>query len=917
MKKMKNFLIGVLIISLINLSVGVTASAFSVDAEEIDESIALPSVFDDFSSYTPEMYDSFGTDMQGGWRTATTDECDRSTINIGYDGSRLKISTNTKSVDPRYNSSYAGVFQTAVYMGDGEGLYSGQKIKVKAKKTHQSDMWGIRFCVHEGEGGELNYYTLFFGGMYTYAATSGRLSWGLYKSKDGSITKLTEKESKSGVDKEDGYMGTGNAELEVSFLDGKIDWNLTSTKDSVSYGYNETFIDDEPFKVSDAETTVHLYAAGSDDPSRFVYFDDFFVQKNVPFLSSEEPYNVLYAELKGNSFADENGIIDFGEEYPVRIIKSPLSANHSFDLFLSNDKSEWKTVKGCKFNAEGVWLNDKVASAYRYAALSTALPDDLEVLTDADENKEYAAISGGELKLYAKFGEITDNASFEWLASDDSGTVENGLFKAARRGSVTVSATYENRLLEINITVQSELDLARKNDTVAEYINSKKDIVNEINSGITQNDSDIIVNVIKNTGDKKIKDISDIESEKITALEGEKLSSYIERIKSYGEFAFDTLEDIFRFIEAFENEYYVGLTCNESDREALKAVFEERNAFLDLPLDNYYYEKYKDEVLEKLINRKYKNVFDLRKAFKEAYTLTALNKALSAEMTEELLEKCKEEIGYDEEKYNKNKGYDLYAAIISNKTGLTTAEKLKNFIDGYNKPQKSEDGGSRKTGGGNGSSGRSTVTVPASYIQEVNEKTLPKKIENKSVQSFADVPESHWAFEDITRLFKADTVSGYPDGTFKPEAFVTRAEFLKLTGCITEEEDITAAAHEFSDVSEDDWYYKYFLKAYPGGTVLGDQNGNLRPNDNISREEMALIIYRILKKQGKIKKAEKAEYSDFDMISEWAVEAVSTLSKMGIFTGNENGEFRPSGKATRAETAAVIGRVMAAEGEIK
>ena len=152
----------------------------------------LYSFEDDFSSYSNAMYTSFGTAMQQNWRTPTSGECDRSAINMGYNDGKLKISTNTVTTDVKYTTGNSLVFPCAVLTAGRDDLLPGQKISVKAKKTHFSDMWGVRFYVHNGNNGTLNYYTLLIGGMYTYAVSGGRLTWGLYKCTNGTVTTLTE-----------------------------------------------------------------------------------------------------------------------------------------------------------------------------------------------------------------------------------------------------------------------------------------------------------------------------------------------------------------------------------------------------------------------------------------------------------------------------------------------------------------------------------------------------------------------------------------------------------------------------------------------------------------------------------------------------------------------------------------------------
>ena len=75
---------------------------------------------------------------------------------------------------------------------------------------------------------------------------------------------------------------------------------------------------------------------------------------------------------------------------------------------------------------------------------------------------------------------------------------------------------------------------------------------------------------------------------------------------------------------------------------------------------------------------------------------------------------------------------------------------------------------------------------------------------------FSDLDQMHWAYENIEKLVKAGIISGYPDGTFKPEGNITRAELVKIVNMVfkyTEKEDNT----NLEDVRKEDWFYDNVL----------------------------------------------------------------------------------------------------------
>lgn len=170
---------------------------------------------------------------------------------------------------------------------------------------------------------------------------------------------------------------------------------------------------------------------------------------------------------------------------------------------------------------------------------------------------------------------------------------------------------------------------------------------------------------------------------------------------------------------------------------------------------------------------------------------------------------------------------------------------------------------------------------------------------------FSDI-SGHWAQSQIELLAKSGVISGYPDLTFKPANYVTRAEFAKM---ITSFAGISAqdAGMNFADVDESDWFYQYILKAYSGGLVNGISETEFMPNRQISRQDVCVIIARYLEDQ--LSGLQASSFSDSALVAQYAKEAVDKLSAAGILTGYEDGSFRPQNPITRAETAVILTRV--------
>ncbi len=212
----------------------------------------------------------------------------------------------------------------------------------------------------------------------------------------------------------------------------------------------------------------------------------------------------------------------------------------------------------------------------------------------------------------------------------------------------------------------------------------------------------------------------------------------------------------------------------------------------------------------------------------------------------------------------------------------------------------SSGGGGGGGGGGSISSGRVTSTV----VLDPPEVTHEPEIEQNS--TFTDVGTEHWAFQEIETLVQKDIINGDGTGRFEPERPVSREEFVKMLVC-AQKLDLEQTDTTFSDVEAQAWYGSYIAAAAANGLVAGEPDGSFGIGKNITREQMAVMVYRAV--GGKPQSTEG--YADADAISPFAVEAVYGMRELGLMSGGLDNCFRPSEFATRAEAAALIGRMLA------
>lgn len=147
-------------------------------------------------------------------------------------------------------------------------------------------------------------------------------------------------------------------------------------------------------------------------------------------------------------------------------------------------------------------------------------------------------------------------------------------------------------------------------------------------------------------------------------------------------------------------------------------------------------------------------------------------------------------------------------------------------------------------------------------------------------------------------------IKGYPDGTFKPQANVTRAEAAQMFATLLNGGTNfgTSQATKFSDAS-DDWYSKAINYVVDKGLISGYPNGTFKPNESITRAEFAQMISGYVKN-------EKSSTSDFkDVKDHWAKDAIDKLYGNKNVNGYPDGSFKPNAKITRAEAVTILNSV--------
>jgi len=165
----------------------------------------------------------------------------------------------------------------------------------------------------------------------------------------------------------------------------------------------------------------------------------------------------------------------------------------------------------------------------------------------------------------------------------------------------------------------------------------------------------------------------------------------------------------------------------------------------------------------------------------------------------------------------------------------------------------------------------------------------------------------HWAAADIERAVSSGYAQGYPDGTFRPDSGVNRAEFVAMLDSAFQ---LPTGNYDAPvDVSDQDWFAQDVKSALAAGFVSGYPDGTFRPQDEVSRQEGACMLAKLLKLDG----AGDPSFSDGDEIDGWAKDSVSGLVAAGIMAGYPDGSFEPQEVITRAEAVVMINKALASQ----
>lgn len=194
---------------------------------------------------------------------------------------------------------------------------------------------------------------------------------------------------------------------------------------------------------------------------------------------------------------------------------------------------------------------------------------------------------------------------------------------------------------------------------------------------------------------------------------------------------------------------------------------------------------------------------------------------------------------------------------------------------------------------GGGSSGSVVITTP----------------EEVATIDFDDVDDDFWGKTAIDFVVERGLFGGVGDNLFAPDEAMTRAMFVTVLGRFADTNMDDYTAEVFEDVEPDSWYGPYVAWASENGIVNGYSDTQFGPNDNITREQMCVMLANFMLAMGiELEAEEVQEFADAGDCSDWAADSVDEIASYGLIEGTGDGAFEPQGEATRAAVATIFMR---------
>ncbi len=337
-----------------------------------------------------------------------------------------------------------------------------------------------------------------------------------------------------------------------------------------------------------------------------------------------------------------------------------------------------------------------------------------------------------------------------------------------------------------------------------------------------------------------------------------------------------------------------------SSSDDVETAIENGSEVLGMDIQNadYKNEKYHNSIVTLYKNKiqsadaktKLKNL----ELFNQSIALTVINKGTPDDKAR-ALSTYKSALGISDALFelinSENVGTSVVARHFGDFTTDDTAklvEKITQILADIGKEPSKEQTFPSKQDGNKGGSVGGGITLP-----------------NQNAATFTDVPANHWANIPVEYLANMGVIAGKGNGRFDPDSTVTREEFVKMIVSAFKYTN-SGSDIQFTDVPASHWGHSYIKIAFENNIVKGLSETRFGVGSPITRQDMAVIIMRVVNDKQIELSGNASSFADDAKIASYAKQSVMELVAGGIINGYSDGKFRPEGPLTRAEAAKVI-----------
>ena len=202
-------------------------------------------------------------------------------------------------------------------------------------------------------------------------------------------------------------------------------------------------------------------------------------------------------------------------------------------------------------------------------------------------------------------------------------------------------------------------------------------------------------------------------------------------------------------------------------------------------------------------------------------------------------------------------------------------------------------------------------TRTCSVCQAVETRPIFANSDNCPSKAFTDLDADAWYHEGVDYALTNGLMNGVGGGRFEPDGQLTRAQLVTVLYRAAGEPDTGKQVNPFTDVADDAWYTKAVIWAANNGIVNGVAKNTFAPDDSITREQIAAMLYRYAGAEA-AKEDKLSAFPDVAKVSDWAKEALNWAVASGLINGvadaNGTASLEPQATATRAQIATILMR---------